>query len=193
MRPYTRRRSTSTMKAPIGRLSKACRTGVAVSLLGAALWLGAITVSSPPAGAPTAAAGHDLCLVSAVDVTLRNNSGSSLPLSSTRYGSTNGWCKLPGNPAGPRSVTQFEAGDNLFKTEVNVAYVAPNNDTLSLQASSGWGDFESPEARCHVIPNGRTPSPYRCSAKVHVETLNRGALFGLGTRVALVEWEIHGP
>jgi hypothetical protein len=44
-----------------------------------------------------------------------------------------------------------------------------------------------------VIPNGRTPSPYRCSAKVHVETLNRGALFGLGTRVALVDWEIHGP
>jgi hypothetical protein len=190
------------MKAPMGRLSKTCRAVVAASLLGAGIcfgvltvsWLGAgislgaITVSSPPVGAA-----HELCRVSAVDVTLRNNSGSSLPLSSTRYGTTNGWCKLPGNPAGPHSVTQFEAGDNLFKTEVNVAYVAPNSDTLALQASSGWGDFESPEARCRVIPNGRTPSPYRCSAKVHVETLNRGALFGLGTRVALVDWEIHGP
>ena len=186
-------RTTSTTEAPTGRLSKACRAVVAASLLGGGIWLGAITVSSPPAGAPTAAAGHDLCLVSAVDVTFRNQTGSSLPLSSTRHGTTNGWCKLPGNPAGPRSVTQFEVGDNLFKTEVNVAYVAPNNDTIALQASSGYSDIESPEARCHVVPNGRAPSPYRCSAKVHVEVLSRGAAFGLGTRVALVDWEVNGP
>jgi hypothetical protein len=171
------------------RLSKACRAVVEASLLGAGTWLGAFTVAPPPAGA----AGHGDCLVTAVDVTLHNKTGSSLPLSSTRSGLTNKWCKLPGNPVSPQSVTQFEIGDNLFKTEVNVAYVAPNNDTLALQASSGWGDFESPEARCHVVPNGHAPSPYRCSAKVHVESLSRGALFGLSTRVALVEWEIHGP
>jgi hypothetical protein len=45
----------------------------------------------------------------------------------------------------------------------------------------------------HVVPNGRTPSPYRCSAKVHLESLNRGAAFGLNTPVALVDWEVSGP
>ena len=170
-------------------LSKVCRAVVAASLLGAGIWAGAFTVASAPAGASS----HADCLVTAVDVTLHNKTGSSLPLSSTKSGPTNKWCKLPGNPVGPQSVTQFEIGDNLFKTEVNVAYVAPNNDTLALQASSGWGDFESPEARCHVVPNGHAPSPYRCSAKVHVESLSRGAAFGLSTRVTLVEWEIHGP
>lgn len=171
------------------RLTKARRAVVAAALLGAGIWLGAFTVASAPAGAGA----HDNCLVTAVDVTLHNKTGSSLPLSSTKPGLTNKWCKLPGNPVGPQSVTQFEIGDNLFKTEVNVAYVAPNNDTLALQASSGWGDLESPDARCHVVPNGHAPSPYRCSAKVRVESLSRGALFGLNTRVSLVEWEIHGP
>jgi hypothetical protein len=157
-------------------------------LLGAGVWLGAITVASTPAGAA-----HELCRVSAVDVTLHNKTASSLLLSSTKLGATNGWCQLPGNPAGPHSVTHFEMGDNLFKADVNVAYVAPNKDTLALQASSGYDDIESPEARCHVVPNGHSPSPYRCSAKVRVEVLDRGAAFGLGTRVALVDWEITGP
>jgi hypothetical protein len=194
--------STSTMKAPMRRLSRARRAVVGASLLGAGVVLGVITVSSLGAGislgaitasSPPVGAAHELCRVSAVDVTFRNNSGSSLPLSSTRYGSTNGWCTLPGNPVGPHSVTQFEAGDNFFKTELNVAYLAPNNDTIALQASSGYGGVESPEARCHVVANGRTPSPYRCSAKVHLESLNRGAAFGLNTPVALVDWEVSGP
>ena len=170
------------------RLSKACRAVVAASLLGAGIWLGALTVASPPAGAA-----HQDCLVTAIDVTLHNKTGSSLPLSSTKPGLTNKWCELPGNPTAPGSVTHFEIGDNLFKTEVNVAYVAPNNDTLALQASSGWGDLESPAVRCHVVPNGHAPSPYKCSAKVRNESLVRGAAFGLSTRVSLVDWEIHGP
>jgi hypothetical protein len=155
-------------------------------LLGVAIWLSAITVTSPPAGAA-----HDLCRVSAVEVTFHNKTGISLPLSSTRLGTTNGWCELPGNPVGPHSVTRFEAGDNLFKTDINVAYVAPNNDTIALQASSGYDDVESAEARCLVIPNGHAPAAYRCSAKVRVEVLSRGAPFGLGTRVALVDWEVN--
>jgi hypothetical protein len=170
------------------RLAKACRAVVAASLLGGGIWLGALAVATPPAFAA-----HEDCRVTAIDVTLHNKTGSSLPLSSTRPGLTNKWCKLPGNPVGPGSVTQFEIGDNFFKTEVNVAYVAPNNDTLALQASSGWDDLESPDARCHVVPNGHAPSPYRCSAKVRTESLDRGAPFGLSTRVTLVEWEIHGP
>jgi hypothetical protein len=174
------RRSTS--------VSKAFRTVVATSLLSAAIYAGVITVAPAPAGAA-----HELCRVTSVDVTLHNKTGSSLPVSSTKLGATIGWCKLPGNPAGPHSVTNYEAGDNFFKTEVNVAYVAPNNDTLALQASSGWDDLESPSARCHVVPNGHQPSPYRCSAKVRVEVLDRGAAFGLGTRVVLIDWEINGP
>ena len=167
--------------------SKALRTVVG-TLFGAGVCLGVITLGSAPAGAA-----HDLCRVTAVDVTVHNKTGSSLPVSSTRLGATNGWCKLPGNPAAPHSVTNYEAGDNFFKTEVNVAYVAPNNDTLALQVSSGWDDLESPQARCHVVPNGHAPSPYRCSEKTRVEVLQRGAAFGLGTRVVLVDWEINGP
>jgi hypothetical protein len=167
---------------------KAIRTLVATSLLGAAISLGVITLGSAPASAA-----HELCRVTAVDVTVHNKTSSSLPISSTRLGATNGWCKLPGNPAASHSVTNYEAGDNLFKTEVNVAYLAPNNDTLALQVSSGWADLESPDARCHVVPNGHQPSPYRCSQKLRTEVLQRGAPFGLGTRVVLVDWEITGP
>jgi hypothetical protein len=109
-------------------------------------------------------------------------------------GVTNAWCALPGNPVGPNSDSSFEVGDGFFKTEVNVAYVAPNNDTISLQASSGYDGVESPEAHCVVVPNGHAPSPYRCSATLRSEDENRGALFGLAsTRVTKVEWQIHGP
>jgi hypothetical protein len=157
-------------------------------VLSAGIWLGAVTVTTPPAGAASD------CLVTAVNVTVHNKTGSSLPVNSTRTGVTNKWCRLPGNPAGPRSVTNFEAGDNLFKTEVNVAYVAPNNDTLALQASSGYDGVESPGAHCTVVPNGRAPSPYSCSAKVHTVEENRGALLGLAnTPVTKVDWEIVGP
>jgi hypothetical protein len=167
--------------------SKAVRSFAAILLLGAGI-CGVVVIGAAPASAA-----HESCRVTAVDVTVHNKTGSSLPISSTRLGTTNSWCKLPGNPVASNSVTNYEAGDNFFKTEVNVAYVAPNNDTLALQVSSGWDDLESPQARCHVVPNGHAPSPYRCSQKVRVEVLQRGAAFGLGTRVVLVDWEITGP
>jgi hypothetical protein len=52
---------------------------------------------------------------------------------------------------------------------------------------------QSPEARCVVVPNGNAPAQYQCSAKVRVQSLDRGALFGLGTRVTFVDWEVTGP
>ena len=171
------------------RICKAFRTVAAACLLGAGIWIGIVTVASPPAGA---AQGN--CLVTAVNVTLHNKTGSSLRLDSTKFGVTNVICAHPGNPVGPNSVTNFEVGDNFFKTEMNAAYVAPNNDTIALQASSGYDGVESPHAHCTVVPNGKVPSPYRCSAKVHTQDENRGALLGLAsTRVTKVDWEIHGP
>ena len=76
---------------------------------------------------------------------------------------------------------------------MNSAAVEDALVALALQVSSGWDDLESPQARCHVVPNGHAPSPYRCSQKLRVEVLQRGAAFGLGTRVVLVDWEITGP
>src|SRR5262245_57483516 len=140
-------------------LARAGRAVTATALLGAGIWLGAVSVTTPPAGA----AGD--CLVTAVNVTVHNKTGSSLPVNSTKTGVTNKWCRLPGNPAGPPPVTTFEAGDNLFKTDVNVAYLAPNNDTLALQASSGYDGVESPRAHCTwfrtVMPRRRTAAAPR--------------------------------
>jgi hypothetical protein len=181
MRRSAQRRGTS-------RLSKAWRVVVVTVLLGAALSVGSTTVSPPPAGAA-----HEACRTSAIDVTLNNKSGSQLSFYSEKHGLTNEWCSRPGLPVAPRSRTNFEVGDNIFATTVNVQYVAPNLDSISLQASSGYADIESPQARCLVIPNGNTPAQYQCSAKVRVEVLDRGALFGLGTRVTFVDWEVTGP
>jgi len=177
------------MTATSDPIRKAFRTVAATSLLVAGIWLGAVTVASPPAGAAQSS-----CLATAVNVTLHNKTGSSLRLDTTKFGVTNAICAHPGNPAGPNSVTHFEVGDNLFKTEMNAAYVAPNNDTIALQASSGYDGVESPHAHCTVVPNGNTPSPYRCTATVHTQDENRGALLGLAsTRVTKVDWEILGP
>lgn len=176
------------MSTRTGRLGKAFRTVAATSLV-AGIWLGVVTAAPPPAGA---AQGN--CLVTAVNVTLRNKTGSPLRLDTTRIGVTNVFCAHPGNPAAPNSVTNFEVGDNFFKTDTNAAYVAPNNDTIALQASSGYDGVESPSAHCTVVPNGNAPSPYRCSAKVSTQDENRGALLGLAsTRVTKVDWEVHGP
>jgi hypothetical protein len=178
----------SAQRRVTSRLSKTCRAVVATLLLGAGLSVGATTVSPPPAGAA-----HEACRTTAIDVTLNNKSGSQLSFYSEKHGLTNAYCSRPGLPVGPRSTTNFEVGDNIFATTVNVAYVAPNLDLISLQASSGYADIESPEARCVVVPNGNTPAQYQCSAKVRVQSLDRGALFGLNTRVTFVDWEVTGP
>lgn len=163
------------------RLSRLGRVALGTSLLGAAMWLGAATVTSTPAGASK-------CDVTSVLVTTDNKTSVPLNLDSASHGATNDWCKYPGNPAAPHSVTQWEVGDNFFETEVNVAYVAPNHDTIALTAAARY--LGHVEARCLVIPNGRTPSPYRCTTTVKKESLDRG---GIGTtHVAKVEWVISG-
>jgi hypothetical protein len=156
------------------------RVAVAVPVLATGIWLGGATVASTPAGASQ-------CDVTSVLATTHNKTSDSLKLGSASHGLTNDWCTYPGNPIGPQSVTQWEIGDNFFETDVNVAYVAPNNDTIALTAAARYGG--GVEARCHVVPNGKVPSPYRCSAKVHKESVYRG---GIGnTHIAKVEWVIE--
>jgi hypothetical protein len=162
------------------RLSQLCRVAVGTSMLGAGIWLGAATVASPAASASK-------CDVTSVLVTTHNKTSVPLNLNSASHGITNDWCQYPGNPAGPHTVTRWEVGDNLFETQVNVAYVAPNLDTIALSAAARYGG--GVEATCRVIPNGRTPAAYKCSAKAHKESLDRG---GIGTtHVATVEWVIE--
>ena len=118
---------------------------------------------------------------------MQNKTGVPLNLNSASHGITNDWCKYPGNPVGAHSVTQWEIGDNFFETEVHVSYVAPNLDTIALTAAARF--LGKVEASCLVIPNGRAPATYRCSATVQRESQNRG---GIGnTLVAKVDWVIE--
>ena len=164
------------------RLYRLCRVVVGTSVLGAGTWLAMAAVASTPAGASA-------CDVTSVLVTTHNKSSAALDLNTGGHGVTNAWCKYPGNPVAPHSVTHWEIGDNFFETEVNVSYVSPKKDTISLSAAARY--FGGVEARCLVIPNGKIPSTYRCSASVKKESLDRG---GIGTtHVAKVEWVIEGP
>lgn len=164
------------------RLSALCRVVVGTSVLGAGIWLGMATVASTPAGASA-------CDVTSVLVTTHNKTSVPLDLNGASHGVTNAWCKYPGNPAGAHSITHWEVGDNFFETVVNASYVAPNHDSITLTAAARY--LGGVEARCLVIPNGKTPSPYRCSASVRKESLDRG---GIGTtHVAKVEWVVEGP
>lgn len=162
------------------RVYRSGRLGVAIAMLAVATWTGSAIVGSSPAGASK-------CDVTAVLVTVHNKTGTPLKLSSASHGITNDWCTYPGNPVAPHSVTTFEIGDKLFETEVNVAYVAPNLDTIALTAAARA--FGKVEARCLVIPNGRAPATHKCSAPVEKQSLDRG---GIGTtHVAKVDWTIE--
>ena len=170
---------TALTERPRSRLHRAYRAAIAVSVLAGGACIGTI-VASPPAGASK-------CDVTSVLVTVHNKTGVALKLNSAGHGITNDWCVYPGNPVGPHSVTNWEIGDNLFETEVNVAYLAPNLDTIALTAAARY--LGKVEARCVVIPNGRVPAAYRCSAKVEKQSVHRG---GIGnTHVAKVDWVIE--
>jgi hypothetical protein len=166
------------------RLYGLFRVALGASVLGGGIWLGTATVASPPAGAARG------CLTTSVDVKTHNKTSVPLDLDRARHGLSNTWCTLPGNPVGPHKVARFEAGDDFFATDVSVSYVAPNHDTISLFAQSG---FDTDGARCLVVPNGNLPSPYRCSATWRADVQDRGAIFGLGTHIVLVDWVIEGP
>jgi hypothetical protein len=152
------------------------------ALLGAGIWLGTASTSSPPA---VAAVG---CRVTSVDVTVHNKTGEALKIDSARLGQTNKWCQYPGNPVSPGSTTRFEAGDDFFATDIRVSYVAPNYDLITLFAKSG---YTTDEARCIVVPNGTKPSPFRCSASSRTEVEDRGG--AAGTHVVLVNWVLERP
>ncbi len=163
-----------------GPVLRPLRGAFGVAVLGAAAWCGAVTAAAPASAASK-------CDVTSVSVTVHNTTDVAFRLDSASHGITNDWCKYPGNPIAAHSVTELEVGDNFFETEVNVAYVAPNHDTVALTAAARYGG--GVEGHCRVIPNGKLPSPYRCSAKVHKESPYRG---GLGnTHVAKVEWMIQ--
>ena len=160
------------------RLHRFCRVALGTSLLGAVLGFGTLTLSTPPAGAAS-------CDITAVAVTVHNNTNATLRLDAFEHGVTNLWCSPLPNPIPPHVVAHFEAGDGLFATELHVSYVAPNHDTLGVYGAAAY--FGVVDARCTVVPNGRTPSPYRCSATARKDSERRG---GVVTHVARVDWVI---
>jgi hypothetical protein len=129
--------------------------------------LAATTLTATIALAPSAAA-VDLCALNRVTGTTTNRSGDPMRLESQRHGATNAWCNLPDKSLQPGETDKWQAGDNLFSTDMRIAYVAPNNDLIALSAS--MYAYESPRAQCIVVPNGNAPSPYRCEAKAEHRT-----------------------
>jgi hypothetical protein len=167
------------------RLYGILRAALCASVLGAGIWIGSATVASPPAGAALS------CLETSVDVKAQNKTSVPLDLNRAVIGTSNKWCTLPANPIGSHKVARFEAGDDVFATEVSVSYEAPNHDLISLIAKTG--NFVERGARCLVVPNGKLPSPYRCTASSREVDEHRGRAFGIRTHVLLVDWVIEGP
>ena len=168
------------------RLYGFLRVALCTSVLAAGIWIGSATVASPPAGAALS------CLATSVDVKTHNKTSVPLELNRAVIGTSNKWCKTPADPLGSHKVHRFEAGDDFFATEVSVSYEAPNHDLISLIAKTG--NFVENGARCLVVPNGKLPSPYRCTAKSRAINEDRGAAFGLlRTHVLHVDWEIERP
>jgi hypothetical protein len=89
-------------------------------------------------------------------------------LHSQRHGATNAWCNLPDKSLQAGETDRWKVGDNLFSTDMHIAYVAPNHDLISLSAS--MFAYESPRAHCTVVANGNEPSPYRCEVKTEHRT-----------------------
>jgi hypothetical protein len=166
------------------RLCGVLRVALGASVLGAGIWVGTASVASPPAAAAEG------CLTTSVDATIHNDTTVPLRLYHTRLGVTNNWCEKPTNPLRTDSAGGFEAGDNVFATDISVSYQAPNHDLISLFAKSG---YFTDDARCVVVPNGTLPSPYRCVLKWHADVVARGGIFGLGTHVVFVNWTIERP
>jgi hypothetical protein len=135
---------------------KLLRRVAAVFILGSGLWLGAAAVSPPSAMA-------SLCGISSnVTGTVHNDTGVTLNLQKASHGATNAWCKFPSSSLPPESLGDFNAGDNIFETEVRATYEAPNHDVISLFAASRF--FSRVEASCSV--SGNPVAEYRCDSRV---------------------------
>lgn len=132
---------------------KLLRRVTAVFILGSGLWLGAAAVSPPAAMA-------SLCGISSnVTGTVHNDTGVTLNLQNASHGATNAWCNFPSSSLPPQSLGDFNAGDNIFETEVRASYEAPNHDVISLFAASRF--FGRAEASCSV-----SGAAYRCDSRV---------------------------
>jgi hypothetical protein len=135
---------------------KLLRRVTAILILGSGLLLGAAAVSPPAAMA-------SLCGISSnVTGTVHNETGVTLNLQNASHGATNAWCKFPSSSIAAQSLGDFNAGDNIFETEVRGSYQAPNNDVISLFAASRF--FGRAEASCSV--SGKAIVAYRCDSRV---------------------------
>jgi hypothetical protein len=135
---------------------KVLRRVAAAFILGSGLWLGAAAVSPPTAMA-------SLCGISSnVTGTVHNDTGVTLNLQNASHGATNAWCNFPSSSIPPQSLGHFNAGDNIFETEVRASYQAPNHDVISLFAASRF--FGRAEASCSV--SGNAIVAYRCHSRV---------------------------
>lgn len=146
------------------RRTRRCAFSATTLVVTAGLWLVTAAVSAPSAMA-------SLCDLNSVIGTVHNDTGDSLDLLSGHAGITNALCTFPGKTIAPHSVDRWQAGNNLFETEVHLSYVAPNHQIISLSAVSHV--FAAPEASCFVVPNDNEPRAFRCDAKVERTTENR--------------------
>jgi hypothetical protein len=85
--------------------------------------------------------------------------GPPLNLQKASHSATNAWCKFPSSSLPPKSLRDFNAGDNIFETEVRATPVAPDHDVISLFAASRF--FSRVEASCSV-----SGAAYRCDSRV---------------------------
>jgi hypothetical protein len=106
------------------------------------LWLGTAALSPSVASAA-------LCGISSnVNGVVRNDTKVELRLLSSSKGATNRWCTTPTDVVIAHSRGFFEAGDNIFETEVRATYVGTNGDVISMFAASRF--FGRAEGSCSV-------------------------------------------
>ena len=149
---------TSLGRRLAGWWSRLVRLAAAVAVVAPAVYFG--TAASSPASA------QSLCGISTnVTGNVHNQTNVILFLSSASLGITNGWCQYPSSPLGAKFPT-FYAGDNVFDTEVHVAYSAPNGDIISLSARAG--NFGGNSGSCSVSGSGGAAPAYACRASINV-------------------------
>ncbi|MFZ0385995.1 MAG: hypothetical protein WAL22_10050 [Solirubrobacteraceae bacterium] len=132
------------------------RRVAATFILGSGLWLGAAAVS------PLSAMASLYGISSNVAGTVHDDTDVTLNLQKASHGVTNAWCKFPSSSLRPKSLGDFNAGDNVFETEVRATYEAPNHDVISLFVASRF--FSRVEASCSV--SGNPVAEYRCDSRV---------------------------
>jgi len=151
--------ATGLARRLVGQRPKLVRVSSTVAVLASGLWLGTAALSPPAAMA--------ICQISTnVTGRIHNETDTLLFLSRASHGITNTWCVSPPSPVSPNSdptKDYFEAGDNVFDTEVTAVYVAPNRNIISLSAAS---QFDTYDGSCSVSAPDGTTIAYQCLASV---------------------------